>query len=338
VKAILLEKPGQFALADLPEPGNPGPGQALVQVHRVGICGTDLHAFEGDQPFFNYPRILGHELGVEVLEVGHGVDGLKSGDLCCVEPYLNCGQCVACRRGRSNCCVSLKVLGVHIDGGMRGRFLVPADKLHYSRKLTLDQLALVETLAIGSHAVDRAQIETDEFVLVVGAGPIGLSVMQFAQLARARIVVLDVNPARLDFCKQQLGIEHCILAGEAARQEIEVITQGTLPTVVFDATGNARAMMNSFQYVASSGKLVFVGVVTGDISFPDPLLHRRELSLLASRNALPRDFVRILHLIERGRLDTTPWITHHAEFDEMIEMFPKWLQPETGVIKAMLRV
>ena len=130
---IALETPGRFIAVDGPRP-RPAPGEALVRVHRVGVCGTDLHAFAGRQPFFNYPRILGHELGVEVVDPGSDPHGLKAGDRCSVEPYLNCGRCIACRAGRSNCCANLKSLGVHIDGGMRPEVVVPARKLHRSRR------------------------------------------------------------------------------------------------------------------------------------------------------------------------------------------------------------
>jgi threonine dehydrogenase-like Zn-dependent dehydrogenase len=156
MKTIILDKPGQFQLTETEPPAAPLPGQALVRVRRVGICGTDIHAFKGDQPFFSYPRILGHELGVEVVSVASDVSNLTSGEICAVEPYLNCGVCIACGRGRPNCCVQLKCLGVHTDGGMRELITVPAAKLHPSHTLTLEQLALVETLGIGAHAVERA--------------------------------------------------------------------------------------------------------------------------------------------------------------------------------------
>jgi threonine dehydrogenase-like Zn-dependent dehydrogenase len=184
MKAIRLEEPGRFAEVNL-EAASAAlkSDEALVRVHRIGVCGTDLHAFRGNQPFFTYPRILGHELGVEVLDLGTPAEGIRAGQYCAVEPYLNCGTCIACRRGKPNCCVKLSVLGVHTDGGMRENLVVPIRKLHLSKNLTLDQLALVETLAIGCHAVDRAGLEKGEFVLVIGAGPIGLAVVQFAMEA-----------------------------------------------------------------------------------------------------------------------------------------------------------
>src|SRR5437016_1168272 len=147
MKTLTLNEPGNFAFSETPEPVDLPPGHALVRVRRVGICGTDWHAYHGRQPFFTYPRILGHELGIEVERVNDASSSLRPGDRCSVEPYLNCGRCIACRRGKGNCCVDLKVLGVHIDGGMRERIVVPTNKLHRSNSLSLEQLALVETLA-----------------------------------------------------------------------------------------------------------------------------------------------------------------------------------------------
>lgn len=341
MKALLLQQPGLLVATEAAEPAAPAAGEALVRVHRIGICGTDIHAFGGKQPFFTYPRILGHELGVEVLAVGPGVDNVRAGDRCSVEPYLNCGRCIACRRGKPNCCSDIKVMGVHVDGGMRERFLLPAAKLHRSAKLSYDQLALVETLGIGAHAVQRAALEPGEIVAVVGAGPIGLTVIQFALAARARVLVLDVNPARLAFCRDHLGIAAADIINTRetdALARLRELTGGDLPTAVFDATGNPQSMAASFRFPAHGGRLVFVGLFPGDVTFNDPDFHRRELTLLGSRNSRPEDFRHIIELVESGRVDTTPWITHRAPFTEVPAVFPAWTQPETGVLKAMIEV
>jgi 2-desacetyl-2-hydroxyethyl bacteriochlorophyllide A dehydrogenase len=336
---IRLEEPGRFASIDSGPPQPPQPGEALVRVRRVGVCGTDLHAFAGNQPFFTYPRILGHELGVEVVAVGAGVANVRPGDRCSVEPYLNCEKCIACRRGKANCCANLRVLGVHIDGGMREQLVVPARKLHPSATLSLDQLALVETLGIGCHAVERARLEHGEFALVIGAGPIGLAVMQFASEKGAQVIALDVNGARLEFCRRQLGVPHAINgAAEAPVEALRRLTGGDMPTSVFDATGNRASMAAAFNLPAQGGRLVFVGLSQGDVAFSDPDFHRRELTLMGSRNAQSADFARIIGLIEARRIDTAPWITHRAPLARASDDFPAWVRPETGVIKAMIEV
>lgn len=338
MNAILLEKPQQFVTTQIPEPGAPGPGEAVVRVHRVGICGSDISGYLGKMPFYSYPRIPGHELGVEVVAVGAGVVNVKVGERCSVEPYMNCGDCHACRKGASNCCANLKVLGVMTDGGMRERFTVPAHKLHPSKTLSFDQLALVETLAIGCHAVNRSGLVKGENCLVIGAGPIGLSAIVFAKLTGARVIVLDVNAQRLDFCKGVMGVDETVVSSENVEPDLRRVTDGNLPDVVIDATGSNVSMSNAFGYVAPTGRLVYVGITTKDVTFKHPVFHRPEGTLLCSRNALPADFTRIIGLIERGEIDTRPWITHRTTFARVIEDFPSFTRPETGVIKAVVEI
>ena len=343
MKAISLDQPHHFRRLEIPEPVAPAPGEALVRIHRVGICGTDYGGYLGKMPFFSYPRIPGHELGVEVLAVGEGVTNVQPGDRCSVEPYINCQTCYSCRRGHTNCCESNQTLGVMCDGGLCERFLLPARKLHVSKKLTYDQLALVETLAIGCHAVNRGAPQPGEHVLVIGAGPIGLSVVEFARLSGARTIVMDTNAARLQFVREKMSVPDTILlapGGEsAAIGELGKITHGQLADVVVDATGSNQSMAAALGYCAFAGRLVYVGITQQEVSFLHaPILHRREVTILASRNALAGDFTRIISLIEDGQIDTRPWITHHAKFDEMIDVFPTWLKPESGVIKAVVEM
>jgi alcohol dehydrogenase len=340
MKAIQLEKPEQFRVIDVPEPANPGPGEAVVRVFRVGICGTDLSGYLGKMPFFSYPRIPGHELGVEVVAVGPDVTNVKVGDRAAVEPYINCQKCYSCTRGHTNCCENHQTLGVHCDGGLRSLFTIPARKLHVSKKLTFEQLALVETLGIGLHAVNRANPKADETVLVIGAGPIGLSVVEFAKLTGARVVVMDINEQRLRFAREKMGVTDTIQAQgfDADVKTFTELTGGKLGNVVIDATGSAKSMAAAYNYVGFAGRLVWVGITQDPITVMQPLMHRREMTFLASRNALSAEFTRIVRLIEGGMIDTRPWITHSVPFDAMIGEFPKWLKPETGVVKAMVEL
>jgi alcohol dehydrogenase len=338
MKALSLEAPKQFKRVDVEGPRKPGPGEALVRVHRVGICGTDISGYLGKMPFFSYPRIPGHELGIEVVEVGPDVSNVRPGDRCSVEPYLNCQKCYACRRGHTNCCEKVQTLGVHCDGGLRPHFLVPARKLHISRRLAFDQLALVETLAIGCHAINRSALQEHESCLIIGAGPIGLATLEFAKLTGAKVIMLDLNEQRLDFCRRVMGVKHTIQLSDQLEQELRDVTDGHLPDVVIDATGNSTSMSSAFSLITQAGRLVFVGITTDEVRFRHPIAHRSEATLLCSRNALPGDFTRIIQLIEEGRIDTRPWITHRAAFEELIEVFPSYTRPETGVIKAVVEV
>ena len=338
MKAIVLEQPGKLKLRDVAAPAAAGPDQALLRVKRVGICGTDLHAFGGNQNFFSYPRIMGHELAVEVIDIGATDIELDYavGDLCCVVPYLNCGTCIACRHGKSNCCTQMQVLGVHIDGGMREQFCVPVDKLLKADGVLVEQLALVEMLCIGAHAAKRARINPGENALVIGAGPIGLATAQFAKLAGADVMVMEVNEKRLDFCAEVLGIDRLIDARGDALGQVRDALGGELPTLVFDCTGSAKSMHAAFDYVAHGGSLVLVGHITGDITFSDPHFHSHELTLLASRNATPEDFSWVIAELRAGAVNLAPWITHQATPESIVAEFPRWVDPATGVIKAML--
>ena len=338
MRSLILDQPGALRLADTPPPGDPGPGEARVRVSRAGVCGTDIHAWHGRQPFFTYPRILGHELAVEVLDVGPDVSNVRAGDRCAVEPYLNCGTCRPCRAGRGNCCERMQVLGVHLDGGLRERITVPAHKLHPSSRLDAESLALVEMLSVGAHAVARARPSERDTVLVVGAGPIGLGVAACASSAGRVVAIADVSPARLAFCRERAGFPSVLDLSGGAEDAVRAAHGGELPTVVFDATGSAASMRAAFRLVANGGTLVFVGLVVGELSFDDPDFHRRETTLLASRNALPEDFRRVMSALESGRIDVRRWITHRAGIEDGVDAFAAWTQPSSGVVKAMIEI
>lgn len=338
MKALCLESPKHFQQIDIPQPEEPGPGEAIVRVHRIGICGTDISGYLGKMPFFSYPRIPGHELGVEVVAVAADVTNVKPGDRCSVEPYINDPNSYASKLGKPNCCEKLQVLGVHRDGGMRPFFALPARKLHVSTKLAFDQLALVETLAIGCHAVARSGLESHESCLIIGAGPIGLATLEFAKLRQANTIMLDLNDQRLAFCRETMGVKHTVKPSDKLEQELRDLTDGHLPEVVIDATGSHLSMSNAFGLIAPGGRLVYVGITTEEVKFRHPIFHRPEGTLLCSRNALPQDFDDIIGHIEAGRINTTPWITHRANLDGLPEIFPSYTRPETGVIKAIVEV
>jgi 2-desacetyl-2-hydroxyethyl bacteriochlorophyllide A dehydrogenase len=339
MQTVILERPGVLRLDDTSPPRDPAAGAALVRVRRIGVCGTDTHAWHGRQPFFTFPRILGHELGVEVVATGPGVTDYRPGDRCAVEPYLDCGTCAACLQGRGNCCERLQVLGVHTDGGMRELIELPAAKLHTSAALDLEQLALVETICIGAHAVERARIQAGTRLLVLGAGPIGLGVAEVARGRGAEVTLADVNAGRLAFARDSAGFTQTLLVANGGLETaVRDAFGGELPAVVFDATGNARSMESAFGLVAHAGTLVFVGLVQAAISFHDPDLHRKELTVLASRNALPADFVRVIAAMEAGRIDVRPWITHRAALADVPTIFASWAEPASGVVKAVIEV
>lgn len=337
MKTIVCEQPDRLVLKDTPPPVA-GPGQALVRIRRIGICGTDLHAYKGRQPFFTYPRVLGHELAGEIAEIGPNDEGLSAGDPVIVVPYRYCGDCIACRSGRTNCCTRLDLIGVHSDGGMRELIAHPVSLLMKAEGITLEQAAIAECLAIGAHAVRRAALTPGETALVIGAGPIGLGVMKFAKLAGARVIAMDISDARLAYSRAWAPADVTVSALAEPLERLCTLTGGDMPTVVFDATGSARSMTEAFKYPAHGGRLVFVGLVKQDISFHDPEFHKRELTLLSSRNATREDFATVLNAMAAGEIDTDAYITHRCAFERMPEQFEAWLRPESGVIKAMVEL
>ncbi|HEX6168521.1 MAG TPA: zinc-binding alcohol dehydrogenase family protein [Chitinophagaceae bacterium] len=311
---------------------------AIIKIKRIGICGTDLHAFEGTQPFFNYPRILGHELAGELIEFDNA-PGFKEGETVSFIPYFNCGDCIACRMGKPNCCANLEVCGVHADGGMVEYLSVPSSSLLHGEGLTADELALVEPLAIGAHGVSRAAIKPGEFVLVIGAGPIGLATAEFTQIAGAKLIISDINEQRLEFCRKILKADHLVNAFEDnVLEKLMEITYGDMPTTVIDATGNLKAINTAFQYMAHGGRYVLIGLQKENISFSHPEFHKREGTLMSSRNAIRKDFEQVIACIKRGQITPTTYITHRVVFDDVIGEFENWLDPTNGVIKAMIEV
>jgi len=337
MKALVCIQPGEFAYREIDAP-LATPGQAIIKIKRIGICGTDLHAFEGTQPYFEYPRILGHELSGDLMDFDKA-PGFVPGEAVTIIPYFNCGVCIACRKGKPNCCVTMKVCGVHVDGGMVEYLSVPSTALVHGEGLSYDELALVEPLSIGAHAVRRAAVEPGEFVLVVGSGPIGLGTMEMARIAGAEVIAMDINEDRLQFCRDRLHLLHTVNAGSAdVLERLQHITQGEMPTVVIDATGSRGAINGAFRYMAHGARYVLVGLQKGEIQFSHPEFHKREGTLMSSRNATREDFARVMDSMKRGLITPTTYITHRVAFEDVKAEFRKWLDPATGVIKAMVEM
>ncbi len=337
METLICTKPGTFEYQAIATPVLM-PGHAIVQIKRIGICGTDLHAYEGTQPYFTYPRILGHELAADLIEAD-GADGFVPGEAVTIIPYFNCGKCIACKNGKPNCCTDIKVCGVHIDGGMATYFSVPSYSLVKSQGLSYDELALVEPLAIGAHGIRRANVKKDEFVLVIGAGPIGLGTMEFARIAGAKVIALDINNNRLQFCKEKLKVEHIINASTTdVLTRLKEITNEEMPVVVIDATGNQKAINNALQYLAHGGRFVLIGLQKEAISFSHPEFHKRETTLMSSRNATREDFEHVIDSMKKGLIDPTLYITHRVKFSDVKDVFESWLDPASGIIKAMVEI
>jgi 2-desacetyl-2-hydroxyethyl bacteriochlorophyllide A dehydrogenase len=336
MKALRCDKPGKLTIIqrDMPKVG---PGEILVHIRRVGVCGTDYHIFHGNQPYLEYPRVIGHELAGEIAEAPPG-SSFQVGDIVCIEPYLYCGTCYACRQGKTNCCQQLQVLGVHRDGGACEYIAVPERNVVPAAGLGLDEAAMVEFLAIGAHGVQRSGAASTSRVAVVGAGPIGIAAAIFAKARGAEVSVLDMNTRRLAFCKDEIGVDYALEVSPDIDERLRSVTGGDFFDIVLDATGNPQAMMKGFSYVGHGSTYVLLSVVRAAITFNDPEFHKRETSLLGSRNATRHDFEVVLDAMRAGRVPVTALASHRGGLDEAPSLLPVWSTPEAGVIKALFEL
>ncbi|HEX4766274.1 MAG TPA: zinc-binding alcohol dehydrogenase family protein [Lichenihabitans sp.] len=333
---IVCEMPGHLVAQDRPKPQR-GPDEILVGLRRIGVCGTDLHIFSGTQPYLSYPRVMGHELSGVIEEVPAG-SAIAVGDPVYLIPYLSCGTCRACRAGKTNCCRTLQVLGVHRDGGMAEYISIPQRFVRAASGLTLDQATMVEFLAIGAHAARRGGCREGQHVLVVGAGPIGMAVAIFAGLRGAAVTMLDSRQDRLRFCEEHLAVSSTVPLGPDDVERLSALTDGEFFDIVFDATGSPAAMERGFRFVGHGGAYVLVSIVNSPITFSDPEFHKRETTLLGSRNATPEDFETVVAALRAGRVPTEALNTHRLPLAEAPERFPTLLDPRQGVVKAILHL
>ncbi|WP_179504932.1 MULTISPECIES: zinc-binding alcohol dehydrogenase family protein [unclassified Sphingomonas] len=336
MKAIVCQKPFELSAANRASPGA-GEGEVLVRMRRVGLCGTDYHIFTGNQPFLSYPRVIGHELGGEVVEAPAG-SAFRAGQTVTINPYLPCGKCVACRRGKPNCCVNIAVLGVHADGGLCEWIAVPEQAVMDVDGLSFDEAAMIEFLAIGAHAVARAGVTAGDRVLVAGAGPIGVAVALFAQLDGALVTLLDTRAARLDYARDALGFADVLLVDADLNANLAARTNGDFYDVVFDATGSIAAMQRGLDFVAHGGTYALVSVVKDDLVFPDPEFHKRETTLLACRNALKADFERVIAAMRSGAIPVAALHTHSVQMADLPDQMAILIADADRILKAIVEV
>ncbi len=339
LRAVRLERPGRAEVVSLSAPAPPGPDEATVRVLRVGVCGTDLHAYAGRQPMVAYPVVPGHELAVTVEALGDDArtGGVAVGDLCTVLPYVNCGDCAACRTGRTNACVRLRVLGVHVDGGLVERMNVPLRLLVPAGGLGPDAAALVEMLAIGEHAAARGRVAPEDRVLVVGLGPIGLGAALAALRRGARLGLVDTSAERRDFAASRgLGAPVDAAGGADPEGRVREAFGGELATVVVDATGSVASMVASPRLLGPGGRLVLVGHTPHQLPFENQVLHQRELTVLASRNATRADFDAVMADMARNGPTALDWVTHRVALQDVPSSLEAWSERPAGLIKALV--
>ena len=322
-------EPGLFELREAPLPRSAPEGWALVDICAVGLCGTDYHIFEGKHPYLQYPRVIGHELSGRLT---YAAAGMEAGTLVVINPYVACGTCQACQRGKPNCCARIEVLGVHRDGGLCARVAVPVGNLYPAEGLDESQAAMVEFLAIGAHAVARSGIQAGDRVLVTGAGPIGIGTALFARLEGAEVHLLDLSPQRLEQARAKFGFDR--LHGNSATILRDDLSDGF--DLIFDATGTARAIEAGFPLLAHGSTYVLVSVVKDTITFEDAEFHKREARIIGSRNALKADFERVMAAIRAGQIDTAALLSAELPLAELPGRFAELAADRAGLIKAVV--
>ncbi len=322
MKAIQIEKPGVINIVDIPYCGDAEAGEVVVKIKTAGICGSDLHIFDGSSGFAIYPNIMGHELAGEIHDVGSGVEDLKKGDRVAVNNVLSCGKCYACRKGRSNVCKEVKVLGVHTSGGFQEYLRISAKNIYkLPDTLSWEHAALIEPYSIASQSLMRGRIEDGDTVLICGAGPIGLMVLQAAKLHNVKVAILDIVESRLEIAKN-LGADLIINAKTMdAEKEIKDFTDGEGASLLFEATGNTKVLeLCISKYASQAARLVLLGFSSNPASIPPIEIMRRELEVIGTRLNNGR-MPEAINWLAEGKIDPQPMITAVYPFEKTLEAF-----------------
>nr|WP_319490001.1 zinc-binding alcohol dehydrogenase family protein [uncultured Caproiciproducens sp.] len=339
MKALMLKEKELLEMVETEKPSC-GDGQALIKVSAVSVCGSDIHAYKGENALLKFPRIMGHEVCGIIEEVKANTDGFEVGDKVILVPYLNCGKCIACRKGKTNCCSSLSVYGVHIDGAMAEYVAAP---LTHIIKIAGDMdpraAAVIEPFAISTHAVKRTGVKAGDIMLIAGAGPIGLGAAEIAKTFGAKVMLADVDAKRRAFVKENFDYDYILNPLDSDyREQLEKATNGDYPDIILDSTGNSRSMENNVGYLSNGGRLVYVGICKGDLRISDVEFHKRETELLGSRGATKADFQYVIDCINAKKIDTRKFITHEAPFLQCKEAFDSWVVKGGEVFKAVINM
>lgn len=319
MKAIKIEKPWEISCVDMEMPV-PKEGEALIRVKTAGICGSDIGAFRGTNGLVSYPRIIGHEIAGEIVSIPeNNKNGLKIGDRVVVDPYLYCGSCYPCSIGRTNCCTELKVLGVHVDGGMAEYICHPADMLvKIPEGMTWEEAAMAEPLTISLHGIHRGGLKEGDFCAIIGAGPIGLAAGMAAQAYGAHAILLDLVQERLEFAKT-FGIEHVIRPDkEDVKERIRQITGGMMAQQVMECSGANAAVRNTLEYVSNAGRITLTGWPKKETSLPTDLITRKEVDIRGARTSAG-EFQEALELIRTKSVDMKRILTRVVSLEEAPE-------------------
>lgn len=324
MKAFAINEPGKASIIDVERP-MPAADEVLLKMQYVGFCGSDLSTFRGLNPLVGYPRIPGHEIGATIKEVGANVpDEFTAGQNVLVLPYTACGECASCRQGRTNTCQFNQTLGIQRDGAMSEYFTAPWQKLMRSDKLSLEELALVEPLTVGFHAVDRARVADTDTVAVFGCGAIGLGVIAGAAARNARVIAIDLDDSKLELavrCGATLGINS---GKENLHERLQKLTSNQGPHVIVEAVGLPQTFRSAVEEVCFAGRVVYIGYAKAPVEYETKLFVMKELDILGSRNAMSKDFAAVITMLEGGNFPTRDVITQTVPLESAVAALEQW--------------
>lgn len=336
MKTLICHEPNSIEYIEREMPSIQA-NEVLLKTRAVGICGTDIHAYAGRQPFFSYPRVLGHEIAGEAVELGSAIKSITKGNRYSVIPCIPCGECSACNDGKTNCCENVSLYGVHQDGGFSEYLAVLEDNLVLLPESVSDsQGSLVECFAISAHAVRRAEIKPINNVLVVGSGPIGLAAAAIAKAEGATVAVADVTDSRREHVQKALGVPALNPLEDTYVDDLRAAFGGNLPCVVMDATGNKPSMSRAVELIRHGGKLVFIGLYIGDLVIDDPTFHKKETTLLSSRNATREDFERVIELMASGDISEDIMKNKDYDFDTFGLSYKEDVVENRSLVKGVI--
>jgi 2-desacetyl-2-hydroxyethyl bacteriochlorophyllide A dehydrogenase len=338
MKAFVIEAPGKTSIADIPEPSI-GDGDVLLRVRTVGFCGTDLSTFRGVNPLVSYPRIPGHELGCTIEEVGAGVPPeFRAGQNVLVHPYNSCGNCTACRQGRFNCCRDNETLGVQREGGMTELLAVPWEKLYTSPKLSLREMALVEPLTVGYHAMTRGRVTADDTVAVFGCGAIGIGVLAAASHQGANVIAIDVDDSKLELARN-VGASHIVNSATSdLHTKLQELTDGQGPHVLVEAVGIPQTFRAAVDEACFAGRVVYIGYAKKPVEYDTRYIVQRELDVLGSRNGVPSDFKAVIAYLEQGTFPVDDVVTKVVPLSDAGRAFAAWSEDPRSVCKIHVEI
>lgn len=333
MKALAVDAPGHARVIDIPEPASAADGQSLLEVHRIGLCGTDLNTFRGRNPMVTYPRILGHEVAATVVTNAASTAPRNV----TLSPYTACGNCPSCRRGSVNACQFNQTLGVQRDGALTERITYASDKL-YTGNLSLEELCLVEPLTVGVHAAARGQVSASNTVAIFGCGGVGLGAVAGAAFRGARVIAIDVDDKKLELALAAGATDIIHSSREDLHQRLSALTAGEGPSCIIEAIGLPQTFRAAVEEVAFSGRVVYIGYAKEPVSYETRLFVQKELQILGSRNALPEDFLEVIRMLEAKRFPVQQSISAIVPIEEAPDMLRRWSENPSSFAKIMVNV